>query len=87
MRGASYAEAKKRLDAAQYRLGRWDAALRNPRKFQPIMKIEWNTAFDAREAAAQAACRADPDMFVTDYPSWSWLAVYLGLREPEGSAA
>lgn len=76
-----YDTAKANLDKAQKKLKAWDDTLNDPGKFQPIMKMEWESAFDAREDAVQLACKADPDRFVVDYPSWAWMAVYLGLKE------
>lgn len=79
MTTASYDAAKQALVKAQARLEAWDKSLKDPTKFKPIMQAEYGRAFDKRERAVEAACRADPQRFVADYPAWAWTAIYLGL--------
>jgi hypothetical protein len=56
------AKAKKRLDG-------WERNLNNPQKFQPIMRCEYDHAWDAYQAAKDAAYKTDPARFLELFPN------------------
>jgi hypothetical protein len=78
---SDYDTAKERLRLAEVALQRWGKTLNNQRRFYPVCKAEWNRAFDRRESAREATLRADPQRFVSDFPSVAWLATYHGLNQ------
>lgn len=61
-----------RLAEANARLDAWAAKLRDPAKFQPIMRAEYDRAFDARESLAAMAVNADPVAYVRAYPTHAY---------------
>ena len=75
----NYQTCKAKLDRAESTLAKWGKACDDKRKFYPVMKAEWDRAFDNREAAKFAACRSDPKQFAADYPGAAWLVTYLAL--------
>lgn len=62
---AAYRKAQATLDG-------WDARLRDPKKFKPVIRCEWDRAFDKRELARDAAQKADPRQFAIDHPQFTW---------------
>lgn len=76
----NYSSFKEALDKAQKFLDGWTKLLDDPKKFQPLIKRQWELAFDARERAAIAACRSDPRAFAADYPFGAVLIAALGLE-------
>jgi hypothetical protein len=68
-REMTFDECKSKLDKAQAQLDGWHRKLSDPRKFQPIMKIEWGRAFDKREALKTQLCRLDRDRYATLFPN------------------
>jgi hypothetical protein len=65
----TFEECKAKLDKAQDQLLGWSSKLRDPRKFQPLMKIEWGRAFDKREALKTQLCRMDRERFASYFPN------------------
>jgi hypothetical protein len=55
--------------AAEQRLSAFDKKLDNPRFFRPVIKAEWDRAFDRREALKTQLCRMDPERFASLYPN------------------
>lgn len=54
---------------AESKLERWNAALSDKRKFYPVIKAEWNRAFDVREREKTKLCGIDPERFKAMFPN------------------
>lgn len=63
---AEHAFAK--IVSTRKKLDRWEAARNDPRKFQPVMRCEYSRAFDAYQAAKDAAYKVDPTHFLSLFP-------------------
>jgi hypothetical protein len=71
--------------AAEAKLASWDKALNDPEKFKPVIKCEWDRAFDVRERAAKRYYEAYPISYCKDRPN-SWMAVSYLLPDDVAKA-
>jgi hypothetical protein len=71
--------------AADERLSVWDKALNDPKKFKPVIKCEWDRAFDARERAAKAYYEVYPISYLKDRPA-HWMSIAYLLHGELGNA-
>ena len=62
---------------ARATIARWDRALADPRKFQPVMRAEYDRAFDALEKARDDARKADPVAYARAYPEEAFAMRHL----------
>lgn len=69
MSAAAFDTLARQCALAERRLKAWDAKLDNPRFFRPVIKCEWDRAFDTREALKTKLCRMDRDRFAAIYPN------------------
>ncbi|HEV2155426.1 hypothetical protein [Bradyrhizobium sp.] len=59
----------RKVKALEEKLAGWSNKLNDPRKFKPVMQIEWGRCFDAREKAKTELCRMDRERFAVVYPN------------------
>lgn len=64
----TFEELHRQVKSSHARLMAFDAKLNNPKYFQPVIKAEWDRAFDRREALKTKLCRMDRKAFSEAFP-------------------